>query len=517
MELPISLFQALLFLLLVFIMSRGIVSMAFWLEQRLKKKSLRIRLDKEKSQRTIERIDDYRDRMPRAIPKRNRVEIKIENEKVREVLSDEIEAETKKKEGDPEVVQRQVLVAQFVVQQEDTVQEKLVGETLREKHNEKGNEVEAMFEIREADNTQKADEEEQECIGEASEIPTEKLLTANKTISFIPVRTFEQAPPISFPYVQMPKAGAMIKTPKKGTRGRKGHKEETFGMCLKKHFCENMSILNDRSLVARQAVYTPDFCMVYDPTGKRILVDIEIDEPYEGLNELTRKVTHFANSDIKRNTYFAGNGWIVIRFAEIQVHQSPNSCCRFIADVLKSIVPDYYYPNTLLTTKRPESIKQWSKEEAEEMSKNKYREAYLGISNFGTTKKTNDLFEEHGVEEQTVFEEDRPEADPTDILHASPPPNEHQYEKDTETTPGDIRPICTEIVKAPNTDKFGVINWAISNHYLLSFNFDCNQIVHVDNFKPTHIAVDVLNGYVGNTYKMFYIHHIHDVIAKRIC
>ena len=106
-----------------------------------------------------------------------------------------------------------------------------------------------------------------------------------------------------------------------------------------------------------------------------IFLDIEIDEPYEGINDVNiRKATHFQFADINRNNEFKNRGWIVIRFAEIQIHQNPNGCCRFIADVIKSIYPQFTIPHDLLSIKRIEPVQQWTKDIALTWSKQRYRE-----------------------------------------------------------------------------------------------------------------------------------------------
>ena len=84
-------------------------------------------------------------------------------------------------------------------------------------------------------------------------------------------------------------------------------------------------------------------------------------------------------------------GWIVIRFAEIQVHQNPASCCRFIADVIKSINPKFEVPSVLAKADRIETVRQWTQEEAQTWSKAKYRETYLGIQQFGNTSSNQSL------------------------------------------------------------------------------------------------------------------------------
>ncbi|WP_308595378.1 hypothetical protein [uncultured Parabacteroides sp.] len=121
-----------------------------------------------------------------------------------------------------------------------------------------------------------------------------------------------------------------------------------------------------------------------EKNGINIFLDIEIDEPYEGINDIkNRKPTHFRFADVNRNNEFKNRGWIVVRFAEIQIHQNPDGCCRFIADVIKSIYPQFNIPLGLMVAKRIEPVLQWTKELALNWSAQNYREQYLGIEQFG--------------------------------------------------------------------------------------------------------------------------------------
>ena len=141
--------------------------------------------------------------------------------------------------------------------------------------------------------------------------------------------------------------------------------------------------------MAKTNRYEPDFSLLNEKEGINIFLDIEIDEPYEGINDVNnRKATHFQYADTNRNNEFKNRGWIVIRFAEIQIHQNPEGCCLFIAEVIKSIYPQFNIPQDLVTAKRLEPIQQWTKELALTWSKEKYREQYLGIDRFGYLPET---------------------------------------------------------------------------------------------------------------------------------
>jgi len=212
-----------------------------------------------------------------------------------------------------------------------------------------------------------------------------------KYIDYIPINIFAQTEPLNYPYVIMPKPYCVIKFPRKGRVGRKGFKEEIFKVFLEKYFRNEFKVFDDRFILVKNInkPYEPDFTLIDEKNDINIFLDIEIDEPYEGLNDIAkRKATHFQYADTNRNNSLASRGWIVIRFAEIQVHQEPDACCNFVSDVLKSINPNFLTPNGLSSSRHLKPLKQWTKEEAEEWSLQKYREQYLGITNFGLTSES---------------------------------------------------------------------------------------------------------------------------------
>jgi len=115
--------------------------------------------------------------------------------------------------------------------------------------------------------------------------------------------------------------------------------------------------------------------------NRNIVIDIEIDEPYEAIG---RKATHYKGNDedTRRNYFFNERGWIVIRFSERQVHKFPNESCRLIADVIKSISPEFNIPTPLLNYSKVQDEPFWTKAQAENWAAINERENYLGIPNF---------------------------------------------------------------------------------------------------------------------------------------
>ena len=69
--------------------------------------------------------------------------------------------------------------------------------------------------------------------------------------------------------------------------------------------------------------YEPDI-VLKDRSNKHILIDIEIDEPYD----LSSRVpTHCLGRDNKRDDFFSRRGWVVVRFTEYQIVTQINECC----------------------------------------------------------------------------------------------------------------------------------------------------------------------------------------------
>ena len=110
------------------------------------------------------------------------------------------------------------------------------------------------------------------------------------------------------------------------TKSRTGRSETYFDYKLDKYFRgfiqRNVSI-EDPGKTRR---FKPDY-VFYDP-GRKIYIDIEIDEPYVLVKNIP---IHYKGADDKRNDYFLSKGWDVIRFTEEQIANFPNACCKFIS------------------------------------------------------------------------------------------------------------------------------------------------------------------------------------------
>ena len=159
----------------------------------------------------------------------------------------------------------------------------------------------------------------------------------------------------------------------------KGKTEDSFFKILNKYFYGNIEIDKVIELFSNNKPYCPDF--IYTNEVYNLHIDIEIDEPYvsgngQPIHYIDENKYEF-ESDRLRNNYFIKKGWIVIRFAEEQIVKYPDECCKYIADVIKSIInQDISLPILENVTDLPK-IKSWTKVEAEKMFINNYRDKYI--------------------------------------------------------------------------------------------------------------------------------------------
>lgn len=118
--------------------------------------------------------------------------------------------------------------------------------------------------------------------------------------------------------------------------------------------------------------YTPDIAYI-DPSTK-LCIDIEIDEPYYQNN----KAIHYDTSetDYKRNQFFVGRGWIVIRFSEQQVVCYPDSCCKVVAQEIAKVTGDKSVTKAFVNVPDLPQQKQWTEAEALQMAARKERDNY---------------------------------------------------------------------------------------------------------------------------------------------
>jgi hypothetical protein len=139
--------------------------------------------------------------------------------------------------------------------------------------------------------------------------------------------------------------------------------------------------------------YSADFA--YIDATINLYIDIEIDEPYD---YKSGRPTHYSEAwkDEKRNKFFAARCWVIIRFAEEQVVKWPSSCCQVVASTISEITCERI-PSCFTDVPELQLVNQWTKEEAEEMAANSYRNKYLNssLSSFTTRKNLNQDFSSH--------------------------------------------------------------------------------------------------------------------------
>lgn len=310
-----------------------------------------------------------------------------------------------------------------------------------------------------------------------------------KYIGYKPINIFEQTEPLNFPYVIMPKENCVIKFPQYGRSGRKGYKEEDFKVYLTKYFKVTFQLFDERFILVKGSnkPFEPDFTLVDEKQGLNIFIDVEIDEPYEGINDIAkRKAMHFRFVDSNRNYAFKNRGWIVIRLAEIQVQQNPNGCCLFIAAVIANINPKFQISNGLTSAEQIVPVPQWTKEEAEQMSQDKFREKYLEIERFGIVEET-----EKQVVSETELGLKTEEIVKDELIVVIPPvlKKEHQ-----------------------TNSKHNLIRNAKKNNQYISFNYNGNRTI----VKPINICNGTLNAYcyIKNSTKDFIVENIFNPTFK---
>lgn len=116
--------------------------------------------------------------------------------------------------------------------------------------------------------------------------------------------------------------------------------------------------------------YKPDIAILWKSMG--IAIDVEIDEPYD---IKSREPIHCADDekDYIRNAYFLENGWFVIRIAEEQVIKNVDDVCGYVFSVISVFAKDKRFARDYGIN----PVKRWSKEEAQKMAEDGYRDKYL--------------------------------------------------------------------------------------------------------------------------------------------
>lgn len=193
---------------------------------------------------------------------------------------------------------------------------------------------------------------------------------------------FKQSDSWSYAVAKFPEYGCIMKPPAHAKFEIRGHKEESFEKTLKNCLPESLHISGEYALPTGENTrpFEPDIAIIYSKENINMFIDIEIDEPYGGI---TRNAIHDKdNVDDARDLYFLNRGWIVFRFAEIQIHKQPLNCVAYIAKILNEIIPDFKVDQSLLRLADPQRVERWNKIQAEKWARENFRENYLGIRRF---------------------------------------------------------------------------------------------------------------------------------------
>ncbi len=146
-----------------------------------------------------------------------------------------------------------------------------------------------------------------------------------------------------------------------------GATEDRFYSVLNSKFSGN--IYRNYGFELGSTTYLPDF-VYYDYKG--VLIDIEIDEPYE---QNSGKPIHYRGADDYRDRTFNNENFIVIRFAEEQIKRYADQCCSYIEKVRQAIL-DCEPIESINSISIVPKVMQWSKEDAESMARRNYRNTY---------------------------------------------------------------------------------------------------------------------------------------------
>jgi len=201
----------------------------------------------------------------------------------------------------------------------------------------------------------------------------------------------------SYPVLKFPKKKGVVRSHREGRVRKRGYKEESFQVALSKYFQQYFEVSGLVQIFTGSRPYEPDIALIDKRIDGCIRIDIEIDEPYDGVS---RKAIHCSGDDEARDIYFVDRGWIVIRFSEYQVHSQERSCLKFVADILSIIHPEFSIPTELhqAPSLRKESF--WDLLQAQKWEKEKYREGYLDHEFSETQEVPGDVIGDLNLREQ---------------------------------------------------------------------------------------------------------------------
>lgn len=334
----------------------------------------------------------------------------------------------------------------------------------------------------------------------------------------------------SYPVFRFPKKGTVVRSFRLGNTKRRGFKEEAFQKSIELYFGKVFTVLGNARLNTGKETrpFEPDIAII-DKSSSNLRIDIEIDEPYAGL---TRQPTHCKGEDVNRDIYFVDRGWVVIRFSEYQVHLMEKDCLRYIAETIKSAIPNYEIPSQLLIQPSLQVEKLWDIVQAQKWEKAKYREQYLNHIFQSIEEQTEtierDFDEQEFKEEQLVKPTLIGEVDDKQSIafnrknaHSRDSrikfyPEPHIYTIDNTPAPS----ASTVIAKFfPEFDSYGkASNLSASNPL---FGLPVEEIVEIWNSRGkeaanqgTHLHEQIENFYLGQEYVKTSEFHLFEQFCK---
>lgn len=196
-------------------------------------------------------------------------------------------------------------------------------------------------------------------------------------VGYDEVPIYSNIPSNTYPAIRFPEKGCIVFPHRTGKQFRRGYTEQLFEDFIKSHLPNSFSIIGNAKILLGDECrpYEPDIAIIAS-SNKNIRIDIEIDEPYNGV---TKEPTHFIGcGDEFRDLNIANAGWIVMRFTEEQVFCEKEKCLNEIYRLLWSLDSEYVF-NILDFNKniKLDSKSFWTELDAKMMAANNFRESYL--------------------------------------------------------------------------------------------------------------------------------------------
>lgn len=176
--------------------------------------------------------------------------------------------------------------------------------------------------------------------------------------------------PQRYPLLLAPHQGTVIVMPQRGKNCKKGPGEQWLALWLWAHRLKGF--YDNLTLPAKGHRYEPDLAYIDEQRG--IFIDIENDEPYSMGKRIP---THYIGKDDERNRNITAAGWIVLRFTEQQLIDTPASVARTVMDVVRKIAPDVEMPRCLRNASPVDTDPRWDLNTARQHAKSRYRDSYM--------------------------------------------------------------------------------------------------------------------------------------------